>query len=262
MRSLLAIEWLKIRRFRTFWILIGFFVLLLPAWNYGISNGIMKLGGANINLLSQAYTFSNVWQNLGFWTSIFVVFLSILTIILTTNEYQYRTNRQNVIDGWSRLDFYHAKWQVVAGLSIFTTLFVFIIGVVFGATYGSIASFPGNIIYLFYVWVLSLNYYAFALLLSIFFKRSGIAIGIFFLYSMIIESLASKLTNWAGDTDLGNFMPLQCSDELLPFPLTDMVKSIAGVAAGPPPWVFVITSFAWIVIYYVAGRLKLLSSDW
>ena len=93
MRALLAIEWLKIKSFRTFWILTGFFVLLLPLWNYGISNGIMKIGGGDINLVSQAYSFSYVWQNMGFWTSIFVVFISILTIILTTNEYQYRPSR-------------------------------------------------------------------------------------------------------------------------------------------------------------------------
>jgi hypothetical protein len=262
MRGLLAIEWLKIKNFRTFWILTGFFALLLPLWNYGISNGIMKLGGNNINLLSQAYSFSNVWQNLGFWTSIFVIFISILTIILVTNEYQYRTNRQNVLDGWTRMDFYHAKWQVVIALSVLTTIYVFIVGVAFGSAYGSLTSFPGNIVSLFYVWVLALNYYGFALLLSILFKRSGIAIGMFFLYSMIIESLLSKLTNWAGDTDLGNFLPLQCSDELLPFPLTDMVKSIAGIEAGPSAWAFVIASFAWIAIYYLVGRTKLLRSDW
>ena len=101
------------KSFRTFWIVTGFFILLLPLWNYGISNGIMKIGGGDVNLVSQAYSFSYVWQNLGFWTSIFVVFISILTIILVTNEYQFRTSRQNIIDGWKRLDFYHAKWQVV-----------------------------------------------------------------------------------------------------------------------------------------------------
>lgn len=262
MKSLLAIEWLKIKRFRTFWILIGFFLFLLPAWNYGISNGIMKIGGSNINLLSQAYSFSNVWQNLGFWTSIFVVFIAILTIILTTNEYQYKTNRQNVIDGWKRLDFYHAKWQVIFSLSLLTTLYVFLVGIVFGGAYGSFTDFPGHIISLFYVWILAFNYYAFALLLSLFFKRSGITIGIFFLYCMIIESLVSKLTNWVLDTNAGNFMPLQCSDELLPFPIIDMVKTLAQMPAGPSSWTYVVASFAWIIIYYFIGREKLLRSDW
>lgn len=262
MKSLLSIEWLKLQRYRTFWILIGFFIVLLPLWNYGISNGIVQLGGKDINLLSQVYSFSYIWENIGFWTSIFVAFLSILVIIITTNEYQFRTNRQNVIDGWSRLQFYHAKWQVVLALSILTTLYVFIVGFLFAATNDSMSNFPGNIVKLFYVFVLSLNYYGFCLLLSIFFKRSGITIGIFFLYSMIIETLAKQLINWKMDFKLGNFLPLQCSDELLPFPILDIIKSLAKMQSEPPAMPYVITSFAWITLYYFIGRKKLLSSDW
>lgn len=262
MKNLLAVEWLKLKNFRTFWILTGFFALLLPLWNYGISNGIVKMGGGEINLISQAYGFGYVWQNLGFWTSIFVVFPSILTIILTTNEYQFRTNRQNVIDGWTRMNFYHAKWLVVLLLSMFTTVYVFIVGVGFGAGYGSVNDFPGSIAHLFYVWVLSLNYYAFSLLLSIFFKRSGITIGIFFLYCMILEALVSKFINWWLDTKAGNFMPLQCSDELLPFPVLDVLKAMTGAQDTVQPVYYVVCSFAWIGIYYLLGRQKLLRSDW
>ncbi|RYZ41539.1 MAG: hypothetical protein EOP49_28865 [Sphingobacteriales bacterium] len=262
MKNLLAIEWLKIKGFRTFWVLTGFFALLLPLWNYGIAGGVLKIGGGDINILSQAYTFDFVWQNLGFWTSIFVVFLSILTIILTTNEYQFRTNRQNIIDGWNRLDFYHAKWQVVLLLSLITTAYVFLVGVAFGASYGSMEQFPGNIEHLFFIWLLSLNYYAFSLLLSVLFKKSGITIGLFFLYCMIIEALVSKAINWFTDTHYGNFLPLQASDELLPFPILDVIKAMAKMEAAPSPWGYVVVSFVWIIIYYIAGRIKLLRSDW
>lgn len=262
MKNLLAIEWLKIKSYKTFWILTGFFALLLPLWNYGISNGVMKIGGGNINLISQAYSFAYVWQNIGFWTSIFVVFISILTIIITTNEYQFRTNRQNVIDGWTRIDFYHGKWQIVLLLSLLTTLYVFIVGVVFGLAYGSSSGFPGKIEYLFYIWVLSLNYYSFSLLLAILFKRSGITIGIFFLYCMIIEAIVSKFVNWWLDTKAGNFMPLQCSDELLPFPILDIIKAMAKMQDSVNPNYYVLSSFVWIIIYYLIGRKKLMASDW
>jgi ABC-2 type transport system permease protein len=262
MKGLLAIEWLKIKSYRTFWILAGLFLFLLPAWNYGITNGFLKLGGDNMNFLNQAYSFSYVWENLGFWTSIFVAFLSVLVIILVSNEYQFRTNRQNVIDGWTRLDFYHAKWQMVILLSMLTTLYVFIVGFVFGISYGSMSDFPGNIENLFFCWVLALNYYGFSLLLAILFKRSGITIGLFFLYCMIIEALVSNLTNHFLHTKYGNFLPLQCSDELLPFPLLNIAKTMMGVTEGPSQWVYVGVSFAWIFIYYIAGRQRLLKSDW
>lgn len=262
MKNLLAVEWLKLKKFRTFWVLVGFFVLLLPSWNLGISKGVINIGSGEISLVSQAYGFANVWQNMGFWTSIFVVFLSLLVIIITTNEYQYRTHRQNVIDGWSRLDFYHAKWQVVLLLSVFTTVYVFFIGLWFGVQYGSISDFPGSVRHLFYTWLLTLNYGAFSLVLSLFLKRSGIAIGMFFLYSMVVESMVSKFINWVFKTELGNFLPLQCSDELLPFPILDALKAMAQLQSDVAPMWYVLASLGWIVAYYFIGRQKLLRSDW
>ena len=90
MNELLAIEWLKIKRYRTFWVLAGLFIVLLPLWNYEVANGFLKFGGNGkngINFLSTAYAFPQVWGNVGFWGSLFINFLSILIIIMTTNEY-------------------------------------------------------------------------------------------------------------------------------------------------------------------------------
>ncbi|OSZ78183.1 hypothetical protein CAP35_07945 [Chitinophagaceae bacterium IBVUCB1] len=262
MQSLLAIEWLKLKRYRTFWILIGCFTFLLAAWNYGISGGVLKLGAGDVNILNQAYTFSHVWENLGFWTSFFVIFLSILIIIITTNEYQFRTNRQNIIDGWSRLEFYHAKWIVVLVLSILTTLYVFLLGMVFGGSYGSFSEFPGNIEKLFYAFITTINYFGFSLLVAILFKRSGISIGIFFLYNMIIETLLKNLINWKLDFKAGNYLPLQSSDELLPFPLMDMAKAMLNIKDAPPTLSYIITSLVWICLYYLIGRRVLMRRDW
>ncbi len=261
MKTLLAIEWMKLRKYRTFWVLILLFAGLLPLWNIFIKSGILKIGGGGINVLSQVYSFSYVWENVGFWASMFVWFISILIIIITTNEYQYRTNRQNIIDGWSRLDFYHAKWGVVFSLSVSTTIYVFLIGLLIAVTNSGMTGFPGHIQYLLYIFLLSLNYYSFCLLVSIFFKRSGLAIGMFIFYCMIIETLLKYLINYIAE-GAGNYLPLQCSDELLPFPILDMVKAMAQVKDAGSPVMYSLASLAWIVIYYFVGRNKLLKSDW
>ncbi|MCB0700703.1 MAG: ABC transporter permease [Chitinophagales bacterium] len=261
--NILSIEWLKVKKYRTFWVLIGFFILLLPLWNYSINSGIVKMGGKDsINFLNQAYNFQNVWSNLGWWTSIFVTFISILIIILTSNEYSFRTNRQNIIDGLTRLQFYHAKWLMVFALTIFTTIYVFVLGVAFGMSNDDASNFPGKLMPLFSVFVLSLNYYAFGLFLAVMFKRSGLSIGMFFLYSMIIEYLSKGLINWMSKSEVGNYLPLQASDELLPFPLLSTLKAMTGAAEEPNQWGFVAVSFVWIVIYYLIGRYRLLKSDW
>jgi ABC-2 type transport system permease protein len=262
MNQLLAIEWLKLKNYRTFYILTLVFIVLLPLWIYGNVEGILKIGANGLNLSGQTYSFPFIWQQVGFWTSLFVVFLSFLIIIITTNEYQFRTNRQNVIDGWTRLQFYHSKWLVVLGLSLLTTLYVFFVGLTFGATYGSIAEFPGKLEYLFYVWLLTLNYLSFSLLLSIYFRKSGITIGMFFLYIMVLESILKQVTNWATKTSAGNFFPLQASDELLPFPMFESFRMMTNGDKGPDTWTYVLVSFLWIALYYFIGRMKLLRSDW
>ena len=263
MNNLLSIEWLKVKKYRTFWILAGFFIVLLPLWYYSITSGMLKImGNAGATILNSSNTFKHVWQNLGFWTSYFVIFISILTIIITTNEYSFRTNRQNVIDGWTRIQFLHSKWLMAIAFAIGTTIFVFITGTIFAASHDSFSNFPGKIENIFYVFLLSLNYYSFALLLSLFFKRSGISIGIFFLYNMIIETLLKNILNWKIDSDPGNYLPLQASDELLPFPLTTVAKTMMQMNSGPDATGYIIASIAWIIIYYFIGRARLLKSDW
>src|SRR5690606_20338970 len=118
-----------------------FFLVLLPLLNYQIRHGMVTIGGNGVNLLSQSYSFPAVWGNVGFWGSIFVLFLSILIIILTTNEFSFRTHRQNVIDGLHRLQFYHAKVYLVLTFSLLATVYLFIIGALFG--YSNSGSFSG-----------------------------------------------------------------------------------------------------------------------
>lgn len=265
MKALLAIEWLKIKRYTTFWVLAILFTALLFLWNYMNSSGLIKLSGPNhVGMLTNAYKFPEIWDNVGHWTKFFSGLIAIVIIILTTNEYQYRTNRQNVIDGWSRSQFYNAKWLLVLVMTLLITLYTFILVAIFAAVNGSsFADIGAHAEKLWYVMVMSLDYFSFALILSFFFKRSGMTIVIFLLYTYIIEIILQQLLNWKIDWKPGNYLPLQCSAELLPFPLLKALKSLTGqVSSGPTETVLVITSILWIIIYYFIGRAKLLRSDW
>jgi ABC-2 type transport system permease protein len=191
------------------------------------------------------------------------MFLSILMIILTTNEYTYKTNRQNVIDGWSRLSFYHAKVLLVFIISAIATAYMFLLGFIFGAiNSGSVANVFSEIHQVGYFFLLSLNYLGFALFLSIWIKRSGLAIGLFLLYSFIIENIAKSIINHWVDLPLGNLMPLQTSDELLPFPLMQMAKTMMGNGATISMNVYAVVTVLWCLIYYYGGKMILVKRDW
>jgi ABC-2 type transport system permease protein len=267
MKSLLAIEWLKIKKYRTFWVLAILFMVLLPVWNYEVATGIINIGGGGkgnggINFLSTAYQFPDVWGNVGFWASVFVMFLSILVIILTTNEYTFRTNRQNVIDGWKRIDFFHAKVWLILLLSAAATVYLFVMGALFGwSNSGSIKDVFSGIEQVGYFFLLALNYMGFAFFIALWIRKSGLAIGLFLLYALIIENILKFMINHKLDTSYGNLLPLQTSDELLPLPLMKMAQSMLG-SSSIQPSTYISVTIVWCLIYYFAGRIMLMRRDW
>jgi ABC-2 type transport system permease protein len=266
MKELLFIEWLKVKRYRTFWVLIILFILLLPLWNAEIANGLIKLGGGGkngMNFLDTAYSFPQVWANLGFWGSIFILFIAILVIIITTNEYGFRTNRQNVIDGWSKVQYFHAKVGMVIALSCFSTAYLLVLGIIFGGIYsGSFGNLFSEFQQVAWFFLLSLDYLGFALLIALWIKRSGLAIGLFLLYSMIIENILKGIINHFSDTPYGDLLPLQASDELLPFPMMQMARAMMHQGATISATTYAVATVAWCAVYYFACRALLLRNDW
>lgn len=260
---LLSIEWQKLKRYRTFWVLLSFFIVLLPLWNYLIAANILVIGPRNINILNTSYSFPQVWSNTGFWGSWFVLFLSILIITVTCNEYTFRTHRQNVIDGWSRLSFYHAKTALVLALSVAATLILYIVGAVFGLIAGGDS---GGLFHhlkdVGYFFLLTLNYLGAALLLAMLIRRSGLAISLFLLYVMFLENIAVVLLRHTTHTRYGTLLPLQASDELLPFPLMKQASEMMKDGIQPiPDYAYVLTTLSWIMVYYFAGRMIILKRD-
>lgn len=266
MKELLRIEWLKIKKYRTFWVLAGLFLVLMPIWNLEVANGFLKFGGSGkggVNILDTAYSFPQVWGNLGFWGSIFIMFLSILVIIVTTNEFTYRTHRQNILDGWTRAQFFDAKVLVVILISLLATLYLFVLGIIFGAVNsGSLSGLFSEFQQVGYFFLTSVDYLGFALFIAIWIKRSGLAIGLFLLYSMIIENIAKSIINHYIDLPVGNLMPLQASDELLPFPLIQMARAMMGGGATISMTTYALVAAGWCCVYYFAGRAMLLKRDW
>ena len=263
MKSLLAIEWLKIKQYRTFWVLSIFFLALLPLFNFFIYKGLISAGGNGINLLSQAYSFPDVWANFGFWGSILILFPAMLVVILTANEYSFRTHRQNVIDGWSRLQFFHAKCLIVLLMALLSTIYLFLCAGAMGAAVSSsVSSMFTDIKMVGYFFVLSLNYLGFAFFITTLIRKSGLSIGLFLLYSLIIENMLKGLTNWILPFKGGNLFPLQASDELLPFPLMRVATAVLSQSKPIPDYVYLCVSLGWIAVYYFIARRSILRRDW
>ncbi|MBL7717433.1 MAG: ABC transporter permease [Flavipsychrobacter sp.] len=262
MKALLAIEWLKIKRYRTVWVLTSLFLGFILLFNILIATETLTLGGKGINILNSDYTFSGVWLNTTYWTKAFAGLIALMVIILTTNEYQYRTNRQNVIDGWQRSQFFHAKWLLVLVLGMVVTLFTFATGIIFGLLNGSSLSDAGtHIEKLFYLFILLLNYCGVALTLSFFLKRTGLAIVIFILYAYPLENILWGISLNPNYGNFGFFTPMESSAGLLMFPFPPAAKE-ALPKHMPSDSSYLAASLAYIAFYYLLGRWKLLKGDW
>src|SRR5579862_6261652 len=141
MQHILKTEWLKIKKYPAFWWVMGITALTYPGINY-IFHGVYvditqdnnKKGEILKALIGNPFSFPEAWHTVAYLSSIFVFIPAIVVIMLITNEYSYKTNRQNIIDGWSRNDFMSAKLIDVLLLTSMVTLLYAVVAFILGVT--------------------------------------------------------------------------------------------------------------------------------
>ena len=218
----LRIEWMKIKNYRTFWILLSIVVVSIPSYNYVVYDLIeTKLKFNGQNLLGNPFSFPDAWQTVSFNASMLLLIPAILIITLTTNEFTYKTHRQNIIDGWSRGQFISVKLIEVLLLSIFATLIVFLTVLAFGYAFKlptdtDIFSWH-NMRYVAFYFVQMISYSLIAFLIGILIKRAGLAMGVFFIY-LIMEQFAVVIMREKYKITSANYFPEEVTDKLIPFP--------------------------------------------
>ncbi len=264
MNRLIKIEWMKIRRYRTFWVLSILYLVSLFAANfiaYSIQENIYQnkqAGGmAEMLLGNRPYAFPMVWQMATYVSSFLLFIPGLLIILLVTNEYTFRTHRQNIIDGLSRQQFIGVKMLLVLLIAVASTLMVAVTATVFGFTHDA----PFSITYIEFIgyfFIQALSYGMFALLLAVLFKRAGLALGIFFLYSLVIENFFGGILNFYTKT-YGRYLPLESADNLIPLP---MLKELQKTMVPPPHYVSLLIACAvYLMLYIFVVRRKFIYDD-
>lgn len=234
MIRLLKIEYKKLANNKVFWILLGLYALILGILFFGIQTAINEMmidAGKKAPIpVSKItlYEFPHIWHNLTYLAGYLKIFLSIIVIIFITNEFSYRTIRQNIITGLSKWDFIFSKVLMIAVLSLAATLFLFIIGLILGFINTPEVQFSmifDNMVFVFAYFLELFAFMLFALLLGILAKRSGFTIGLLLLYFYVIERFA----NYKLPDEWGDFLPLQAIGNLIDIPNTELMK-IFGVS--------------------------------
>ncbi len=263
--NLLKIEWLKLKNYKPFYILSAFFVVGVFASNYisyKIVNAVKKEESGKLLLNAfTPYHFEHVWQTVSYVSGYVLIIPVLLIILSSTNEFSYKTHRQNIIDGWSREQFISVKLQMVLLMALSCTIVVILSGFVFGLVSEgafSLEHFDG----IGFFFLKALSYFMIALLFSVLIKKN-FAVGLFFVYmyfenfiSQILEFVSVYLKTKKG-LDIGNigdYLPMNASDALLVFP-QNPAKSVSAnliptdypVISGIMAAFYLLLITAWIV---------------
>jgi len=273
MIKLLKVEWLKIKRYNAFIVLASFFLLGVVAINYIIysvnKNMFSQTQASKLMSSFSPYNFDKTWQTTSYAAGWILLLPALLIIILLTNEFTYRTHRQNIIDGWSRKQFIDVKIVMALIAAVVSTIMVIITALVFGWGSGTSFSFDG-FSHVGFFFLKALTYNMIALLIGVLIRRTGFAVAVFFIY-MGFENFVSQLLDvWSiklrrdSSIDLGSmgdYLPMNAADGLLTFP-DNPVKNLAkGVMPTDYTTIVMVLSILYLILFYWWSNNRILKTD-
>ncbi len=196
MFRLIRIEYLKLRHHRATWILLGLYLITIAAAAFGGGLLLKYLAEKGVSYrgidptILPIYDFADIWQNLAYMAYYFKIFPAFLLMISVSNEFTYKTHRQNIIDGMSRGEFFFSKMSFAAFLAVASGLILLLIGLVLGGLYSPVRD---------------LN------------SVMGHTIVALLMYSVVVEPIINLILRFKADITTA-IMPLDAISRMVPFP--------------------------------------------
>ncbi len=266
MLHLLKIDLKKLTSYRTFWVICGLYFLTLGTstasgmeflkWLARMIEGF----GQEINIQRiPLYHFPDIWMNLAYFSGLFKIVLAIMVVISITNEYSYRTLRQNIIDGMSRWEFLASKMLTNFLLSFMSLAMVFLITLITGLIYTP--NLSGMKIFtdmeFFFAYFLEIfAFLSYALMIGVLVQRSGLSIVLLLLshmIEMIVKENIDEYVPW-----LIQFFPMESISNLVPMPFAryafQEIRDYLTVAS-------ITIALGWIFLFNFFSYLKLKRAD-
>jgi ABC-type transport system involved in multi-copper enzyme maturation permease subunit len=196
MMRLLKIEWHKIAANKTFRVLATVYLVVIAMISMGVMPTLKYItrkfadndfGELDLTMLP-FYEFPDIWQNLTFVAIYFKVFLAISMVLAITNEYKYRTVRQNVIDGLSKKEFIWSKILMAGFLSLISTLTLFMFGMFTGLIYSydtSISVIFEDIFFLGVFFLQLFTYLLFVMMLATLVRKPLLTMALMFFIAIV-----------------------------------------------------------------------------
>lgn len=168
------------------------------------------------------YDFDDIWHNMTYMASLMRVIPAFIFLILITNEYSFKTLRQNIIDGMTRAEFLYSKLLLAFIYSLASTAFIFISGLIIGmfsSPVKDLGSIFGRADFLLAHGLEMFAFFSFTLLLSIVIRRTGFALVLLLIYSIILEPIFALYIGYKFEGP-ETFFPIKSINLLIENPFT------------------------------------------
>jgi ABC-type transport system involved in multi-copper enzyme maturation permease subunit len=151
---------------------------------------------------------------------------------------------------------------MVVALALFSTIVTIIAAFIMGISLGVVTNFDG-FRYIYYFFIQAIAYISFAFFLALLFKKTGLTIGLYFVYSLIIENILERYLNKIniGIENIGDFLPLSSSDHLLRPDLVNTALNMAQMGNTHSEYAYIISSIIYIALCCWACYYKYKKQD-
>ncbi len=250
MRKIISVEYAKLKKFHLLKILFAVYLVIIPCWMF-FMDYFFRLEPGLKPLFTQHsfFEFPYIWEFTTFSASFFNILLCVIIVVITCNEIQSKTMRQNIIDGLSKQQVILGKFVLVIFFSLLATLITFLTGLIIGCAANGMDKAFENIHLIGLYFIQTLGYFGFAFLFALVVKRPAIAIITFILY-FPVETIIGQLISKMANANIYQFFPLKVYADLTPNPFFKQLLKKDGV------WVMnmnykIILACAFIVFFFV-----------
>lgn len=228
MLRLLNIELQKLRYNRAAKVISVIYFILITFIAF-IASIEFNFGDFHFRVADQGiFNFPFIWHFSTYMAAILKLFLAIVIVSMISNEYSYRTLKQNLIDGLSKKEFLLSKFLTVLLFSAISTVFIFAVSLILGllfSDYTELGIIFSGMEYIGAYFIKLVAFFSLCLFLGVLVKRSAFALG-FLIVIQILEWLIYGLMKWQffKDTEIADqvaqFFPLNAMANLIKEPMS------------------------------------------
>jgi hypothetical protein len=217
------IERSKLIRMRTFWIISGLYLLLIPLLYQFFMGSVVQVGGQEV----QASTFfelsgQRLWDFMMFTGSYGVYLFVLLLLSLSNQEREHGIWRQYVSDGMPVTDLVNAKLLLMLSLSVLAGMLLLL-------GWGSIIWLTGSealpdfslmLLDLLQYGLYFFGFMSLAFCLNLYISRTALCFILVLLWGLIFESVI----RWADPGGTTDLLPVHTFNALIPNPVMAMME--------------------------------------